>query len=74
MDTGSLGNRMPQKMFTVKEVASILNIHSSTVRRWEKGGLLKSYGIGPRRFLRFRQEDILDFLEESKSEVHGAAR
>ena len=69
MDTGSRENKMPQRMLTVKEVASILNIHSNTVRRWEKKGLLKSYGIGPRRFLRFRQEDILDFLEKSRSEV-----
>jgi len=69
MDTGSRENKMPQRMLTVMEVASILNIHSSTVRRWEKEGLLKSYGIGPRRFLRFRQEDILDFLEKSRSEV-----
>jgi len=74
MDTGGREKGMPQKMLTVKEVAFILNIHSSTVRRWEKGGLLKSYGIGPRRFLRFRQEDILDFLDKSKSEVRGAVR
>jgi len=71
METGSRENKMPQKMLTVKEVASILNIHSNTVRRWEKKGLLKSYGIGPRRFLRFRQEDILDFLDKSKNQVHG---
>jgi len=69
MDTGSRENRMPQKMLTVKEVASILNIHSNTVRRWEREGLLKSYSIGPRRFLRFRQEDILDFLVKSRNEV-----
>ena len=74
MDTGSRESRMPQKMLTVKEVASILNIHSNTVRRWEKKGLLKSYSIGPRRFLRFRQEDILDFLDKSKNQVHGAVR
>ena len=65
---------MPQKMLTVKEVASILNIHSNTVRRWEKKGLLKSYSIGPRRFLRFRQEDILDFLDESKNQVHAVVQ
>jgi len=71
MGTGSHENRMPQKMLNVKEVSSILNIHPNTVRRWEKKGLLTSYSIGPRRFLRFRQEDILDFLDKSKNEVHG---
>jgi len=63
-------NRIPERMLTVKEVASILNIHPNTVRRWEKKGLLQAYGIGPRRSLRFRQEDILDFLDKCKNEVH----
>jgi len=59
-----------QKMLTIREVASILNIHSNTVRRWEKQGLLESYNIGPRRSVRFKQEDILDFLDKSRNNVY----
>ena len=70
MDAEGYESKLPQKMLTVKEVASILNIHPNTVRRWEKKGLLESYGIGPRRSLRFRREDMIDFLDKSKNEAH----
>jgi excisionase family DNA binding protein len=70
MNTQSNDNGMPLRMLTVREVAAVLNIHPNTVRRWGKKGLLKSYGIGPRHSLRFRQEDVLDFLDESQNEVH----
>jgi len=69
METKGGESKMPQKMLTVKEVASILNIHPNTVRRWEKKGLLKSYSIGPRHSIRFSQEDILDFLDKSRNGV-----
>ena len=73
VETESHKNKLLQRMLTVKEVASILNIHPNTVRRWEKNGLLKAHSIGPRHNVRFKQEDILDFLDKSRNRVHTNA-
>ena len=60
-------SKVLKRMLTVKEVASILNVHPNTVRRWEKKGLLKSYIIGPHHNIRFSQEDILELLDKSRN-------
>jgi excisionase family DNA binding protein len=70
VETKSQENKLPRRMLTIRDIAFILNVHSNTVRRWEKEGLLKSYSIGPRHSLRFRQEDIIDFLGKSRNHVH----
>jgi len=62
-----VNSKMLNRMLTVKEVASILNVHPNTVRRWEKKGLLKSYIIGPHHNIRFSQEDILELLDKSRN-------
>jgi len=49
-------------MLTTSEVASILNVHINTVRRWSNQGTLKAYQLGPRGDRRFRREDIDEFL------------
>lgn len=72
MGTEYQENKLPSRLLAVSEVASFLGVHSSTVRRWEKRGLLKSYVIGLRHNLRFKQEDVLKFLDESHKE--GACR
>jgi len=59
-------NKLPARLLAVAEVAHFLGVHSGTVRRWEKKGLLKSYAIGLRRSLRFKQEDVLSFLNKSR--------
>jgi excisionase family DNA binding protein len=55
-------------MLTVTDVSNVLNISVKTVRRWTNRGILTTYRIGPRGDRRFRQSDIVKFLnEESKS-------
>jgi excisionase family DNA binding protein len=62
-------HKLPARLLAVGEVAHFLGVHTSTVRRWEKTGLLKSYPIGPRNNLRFKQEDIINFLDKSRKGV-----
>jgi len=66
-------DRLPARLLAVGEVAHFLGVHTSTVRRWEKKGLLKSYAIGLRRSLRFKQEDVLSFLNKSRKKSTGVA-
>ena len=58
-----------QRMLNVKQVASILNVHPGTVRRWERGGLLKAYRIGPRGNVRFAKTEIIGFVCKARQEV-----
>ena len=49
-------------MITVREVARLLNVHTSTVRRWGDRGILRAYRITSRGDRRFKREDITHFL------------
>ena len=74
MDTEYRENKLPARLLSISEVARFLGIHSSTVRRWEKRGLLRSYPIGIRHNLRFKQEDVLNFLDKClKANAHGVS-
>ena len=51
-------------MLTTGEVARLLNVHASTVRRWSSWRILKAYRIGPRGERRYRRDDVAIFLLE----------
>jgi excisionase family DNA binding protein len=57
-------NELVERMMTVNEVADLLHAHSSSVRRWQRSGELKSYRLGSKGSLRFRHDDVLNFLIE----------
>lgn len=50
------------RMLTVDEVAHLLQVHPSTVRRWEKQGQLKSYRLGAKGIIRFKRGEVSDFI------------
>lgn len=55
-------------LYTVAEVAEMLNVSKSTVRRWIRAGKLTAYHVGSRR-LRIRMRD----LENKHSRVRNPA-
>ena len=69
MPTGSDKRASSKRMLSVKDVASILNVHPGTVRRWERGGLLKAYRIGPRGNVRFAKTEIIGFVCKARQEL-----
>jgi excisionase family DNA binding protein len=68
METEYQESQLPARLLSVGQVARFLGVHSSTVRRWGKSGLLKSYAIGLRNNLRFKQEDVLSFVDKPHKE------
>jgi len=67
------GKPSPQKpdlhskvMLTTRDVGQLLGVHSNTVRRWSKKGVLKAYRISPRGDRRFKREDVDSFLKEAE--------
>ena len=46
-------------LLTAGEVASLLQIHISTVRKWNDLGILRSLRIGPRGDRKFRKKDVI---------------
>jgi len=73
MQMRSYENELTQPMLTVKEVAHLLHVHPSTVRRWEKQGLLRSYRLGPKRSIRFKPKDVAEFASYANNFQGGGA-
>ena len=51
-------------MLTAREVATLLNVHINTVRRWSNQGILNTYRVSPRGDRRFHRQDIIAFLSQ----------
>ncbi|MDD2656169.1 MAG: MerR family transcriptional regulator [Patescibacteria group bacterium] len=47
-----------EKLLTIKQVASILNVHLETLRRWDNAGNLKSIRVSSKGHRRYRKSEI----------------
>lgn len=55
-----------KSVLTVREAASMLNVHVNTVRRWSDLGLLKAFRLGPRGDRRFSHDDVAGLLKRQR--------
>lgn len=67
MEPKAYESELLDRMLTVNEIAHLLHIHPRTVRRWEKKGQLKSYRFGPKSVIRFKREDLSNFINCDKN-------
>lgn len=65
MTTNFPENEATVQMMNVNEVARLLRVHPSSVKRWQKSGALEAYRIGPKGSLKFRRENVLKFINNS---------
>lgn len=54
------------ELLTLKEACEVLKCHPNTLRKWDKKGILVAVRFGERRDRRYRKQDILKFLANSK--------
>jgi excisionase family DNA binding protein len=59
------------RMLTVSEVAELLHVHPSTIRKWTNQGMMRAARIGTRGDRRFKREDISAFLNEQGREHYN---
>ncbi len=52
-------------MYTPKEAAVILHVHTNTIRRWCDMGIMKSFRIGIRGDRRILEEEIDRMLSDT---------
>lgn len=52
-------------LLTISDAATLLNVSKATIRRWTNEGRLKCSRIGARDERRFRETDLIEFIDQS---------
>jgi excisionase family DNA binding protein len=63
-------NGLYEKLLTPKQVAKILNVDETTIRRWIKEGYIEAVklpGSGSRKYHRIRKSTVDTILNQGKS-------
>ncbi len=67
----AVNKRDGKEIMTCEEVAEYLRVHVSSVRRWSRSGKLTAYRVGGRGDWRYREQDVLAFLYDTRGEGKG---
>ncbi len=51
-------NKSLPGLLTITEVSKILKVHTNTLRKWDKKGILKAVRFGQRGDRRYKKENI----------------
>ena len=59
-------NELPD-LLTLEQVSELLQVHSNTLRNWDRDGTLKAVRIGIRKLHRYaiRKKTLLNFLKRA---------
>lgn len=71
--TARKSGTIPERLWTIDDVAAYLCVSRATVRRWTNAGLLSCYRLGGSRQRRFTREAVLAFVEREKQEIRVEA-
>jgi len=55
-----------KKLLKISEAAKLLNVHSNTLRKWDKKGILVAVRFGERKDRRYRKEDIMKLMDKKR--------
>ena len=63
---------MTERLLTAVELGELLGFQSGTIQDWAEAGTVPAFKIGGR--LRFRESEVLDWLETKRTGTGGEAR
>lgn len=58
-------NEVPE-LLTLTEACALLKVHPNTLRNWDKDGTLPAIRLGVKRVRRYKKEDIIKLLKNTK--------
>lgn len=59
-------------MYKISEASKILGVHTNTLRKWDKNGILVALRFGVRNDRRYTPEQLREFMQGKKLLINEA--